>query len=124
MSEIEFVFALLVAIAVLVSLARRLDLPYPIFLVLGGLGLGALPGVPEIELEPEIIFLVFVPPLVHAAGYQASPRRLLRDVRPIALAAVVLVTVTIALVAVAAHALVDDLSWAAAWVLATVLAPT
>jgi CPA1 family monovalent cation:H+ antiporter len=124
MSEIEFVFALLVAIAVLVSLARRLDLPYPIFLVLGGLGLGALPGVPEIELEPEVIFLVFVPPLVHAAGYQASPRRLLRDVRPIALAAVALVGATIVAVAVAAHALVDGLSWPAAWVLATVLAPT
>src|SRR5918997_132415 len=124
MSEIEVVFALLVAVAVLVSLARRLDVPYPIFLVLGGLGLGALPGLPEIELEPETVFLVFVPPLVHAAGYQASPRHLLRDARPIALAAVVLVAATIAVVAVAAHALVDELSWAAAWVLAAVIAPT
>jgi CPA1 family monovalent cation:H+ antiporter len=124
MGEIEFVFALLVAVAVLVSLARRLDLPYPIFLVLGGLGLGALPGLPEIELEPETVFLVFVPPLVHAAGYQASPRRLVQDRRPIALAAVVLVAATIVAVAVAAHALVDELSWPAAFVLATVLAPT
>jgi monovalent cation/hydrogen antiporter len=122
--EIEFLFALLVAVVLLVPLARRLELPYPIFLVLGGLGLGALPGVPEIELEPEVVFLVFVPPLVHAAGYQASPRRLLRDARPIALAAVVLVGATIAATAVAAHALVDELSWPAAWVLATVLAPT
>ena len=124
MDEIEFLFALLVAVVLLVPLARRLDLPYPIFLVLGGLGLGALPGMPEIELDPEVIFLIFVPPLVHAAGYQASPRRLLRDARPIALAAVVLVGLTIVAVAVTAHALVDDLSWAAAWVLATVLAPT
>ncbi len=124
MSEIEFLFALLVAVALLVSLARRLGLPYPIFLVLGGLALGALPGVPDIELEPEIVFLVFVPPLVHAAGYQASPRRLLRDARPIALAAVVLVAATIGAVAVVAHALVDGLSWPAAFVLATVLAPT
>ena len=124
MGEIEFLFALLVAVVLLVPLARRLALPYPIFLVLGGLGLGALPGVPEIELEPDVVFLVFVPPLVHAAGYQASPRRLLRDARPIALAAVVLVGATIAAIAFAAHALVDDLSWAAAWVLATVLAPT
>jgi monovalent cation/hydrogen antiporter len=124
MGEIEFLFAILVAVVLLVPLARRLELPYPIFLVLGGLGLGALPGVPEIELEPEVFFLVFVPPLVHAAGYQASPRRLLRDARPIALAAVVLVTATIVVVAVVAHALVDELSWAAAWVLATVVAPT
>ncbi|HEV2812892.1 MAG TPA: Na+/H+ antiporter [Solirubrobacteraceae bacterium] len=124
MGEIEFLFALLVAVVLLVSLARRLGLPYPIFLVLGGLGVGALPGVPEIELEPDVVFLVFVPPLVHAAGYQASPRRLVRDARPIALAAVVLVAATIGGVALAAHALVDELSWAAAFVLATVLAPT
>jgi monovalent cation/hydrogen antiporter len=122
--EIEFLFALLVAVVLLVPLARRLDLPYPIFLVLGGLGLGALPEVPEIELEPDVVLLVFVPPLVHAAGYQASPRRLLRDARPIALAAVGLVGATIVAVAVAAHALVDGLSWPAAWVLAAVLAPT
>jgi Na+/H+ antiporter len=124
MGEIEFLFALLVAIALLVSLARRLGLPYPIFLVLGGLALGALPGLPHIELDPEVVFLVFVPPLVHAAGYSASPRRLLRDVRPIGLAAVVLVAVTIGAVAVAAHALVPELSWSAAFVLATVVAPT
>jgi CPA1 family monovalent cation:H+ antiporter len=122
--EIEFLFALLVAVALLVSLARRLDLPYPIFLVLGGLGLGALPGLPEIDLEPDVVLLVFIPPLVHAAGYQASPRRLLRDARPIALAAGVLVAVTIGAVAVVAHALVDELSWPAAFVLAAVLAPT
>ncbi|HEX2086998.1 MAG TPA: sodium:proton antiporter, partial [Solirubrobacteraceae bacterium] len=124
MDEIEFLFALLVAVVLLVPLARRLELPYPIFLVLGGLGLGALPGVPEIELDPEVILIIFVPPLVHAAGYQATPRRLLRDWRPITLAAVGLVGATIVLVALAAHALIDGLSWPAAWVLGAVLAPT
>ena len=124
MGEIEFAIALLAAVALLVWVARQLEVPYPIFLVLGGLALGALPGAPELELEPDVILLVFVPPLVHAAGYQASPRLLLRDARPIALAAVVLVAATIAAVAVAAHALVDGLSWPAAFVLATVLAPT
>jgi CPA1 family monovalent cation:H+ antiporter len=122
--EIEFLFALLVAVVLLVSLARRTGLPYPIFLVFGGLALGALPGLPTIELDPEVVFLVFVPPLVHAAGYQASPRRLLSDARPIGLAAVVLVGVTVGAVAVAAHALVDELSWSAAFVLAAVVAPT
>jgi monovalent cation/hydrogen antiporter len=122
--EIEFLFALLVAVVLLVSLSRRLGLPYPIFLVAGGLGLGALPGLPDIELEPDVVFLVFVPPLVHAAGYTASPRRLLRDARPIALAAGVLVAATIGVVALVAHALVDELSWPAAFVLATVVAPT
>ena len=124
MGEIEFAIALLAAVALLVWVARQLEVPYPIFLVLGGLGLGALPGAPELELEPDVIFLVFVPPLVHAAGYQASPRLLLRDARPIALGAIVLVATTIAAVALVAHAIVDGLSWPAAFVLATVLAPT
>jgi CPA1 family monovalent cation:H+ antiporter len=121
--DLEFLILLLVAVALLVLLARQLDVPYPIVLVLGGLGLGALPGLPELALEPEVVFLVFVPPLVHAAGYTASPRRIARDWVPISMAAVVLVALTIAAVAVAARAL-TDLDWAAAIVLATVLAPT
>ena len=124
MGDIELLFALLVAVALLVPLAGRLGVPYPIVLVLGGLGVGALPGVPAIELEPDVVFLIFVPPLVHAAGYQASPRRLLQDWRPIGLAAVALVALTIAAVALAAHALIPELSWTAAFVLAAVLAPT
>jgi CPA1 family monovalent cation:H+ antiporter len=122
--DIEFLVILVVAVALLVWVARQLSIPYPIALVLGGLGLGALPGLPDLELDPEIVFLVFVPPLVHAAGYQSSPRLLLRDWRPIGLAAVVLVALTIGSVAVVAHALVPDLGWAAAFVLATVVAPT
>jgi monovalent cation/hydrogen antiporter len=122
--EIEFLILLLVAVALLVWVARRLSVPYPIVLVLGGLGLGALPGLPELELEPEIVFLVFVPPLVHAAGYVSSPRHLLREARTIGMAAVVLVGLTVAAVTVVAHALVDEFSWTTAFLFATVVAPT
>ena len=124
MNDIEFVICLVAAVALLVAVARALDVPYPIVLVLGGLGLGALPGLPSIELGPEVVFLVFVPPLVHAAGYQASIRRIQSDARPIALAAVGLVGLTVVAVAVAAHALVDGMPWAAAFVLAACVAPT
>ena len=124
MGDIEFLIALLVAVALLVWVARQLDVPYPIVLVLGGLGLGALPGLPNLALEPDVVFLVFIPPLVHAAGYLASPRHLMRDARPIGMAAVVLVALTIGAVAVTAHLLVDGMSWTAAFLLATVLAPT
>src|SRR5687768_9481850 len=99
MGDIEFLILLLVAVALLVWVARRLSVPYPIMLVLGGLGLGALPGLPELELDPEIVFLVFVPPLVHAAGYSASPRHLLREAPTIAAAAVILVGLTIVVAA-------------------------
>ena len=124
MGDIEFLIILLVAVALLAWVARQLTIPYPIVLVVGGLALGAFPGLPDLELEPEIVFLVFVPPLVHAAGYQSSPRLLARDWRPIGLAALVLVLMTIVAVALVAHAIVPDLSWAAAFVLATVVAPT
>ena len=124
MNDIEFVVLLVAAVALLTWIARLIDVPYPIVLVLGGLGLGALPGLPSIELGPEVVFLVFVPPLVHAAGYQASVRRLQRDARPIALAAVVLVALTIGAVAVTAHLLVDGMPWVAAFVLAACVAPT
>ena len=124
MGDIEFLIALLVAVALLVWVARQLDVPYPIVLVLGGLGLGALPGLPNLALEPDVVFLVFIPPLVHAAGYLASPRHMMRDARPIGMAAVVLVALTIGAVAVTAHLLVDGMSWTAAFLLATVLAPT
>ena len=124
MGDIEFLLLILVAVALLVWAARQLGLPYPIVLVLGGLGLGALPGLPDLELEPEVVFLIFVPPLVHAAGYGSSPRLLQRDWRPIGLAAVVLVGLTIGAVAITAEALIDGLGWTAALVLATVVAPT
>lgn len=122
--DIEFLIALLVAVALLVWVARQLSVPYPIVLVLGGLGLGALPGVPDLELEPDVVFLVFVPPLVHAAGYVASPRHLQRERRTIAGAAIVLVALTVGTVAVTSHAVVGGFGWAAAFLLATVVAPT
>ena len=124
MGDIEFIIILLVAVVLLVWVARQLSIPYPIVLVLGGLAVGAFPGLPDLELEPDVVFLVFVPPLVHAAGYQASPRLLVRDWRPIGLAALVLVVATVVAVALVAHAIVPGLSWAAAFVLATVVAPT
>ena len=66
----ELVLAgLLFAVAVLVTAARVLDVPYPIFLVVGGLGLGFLPGIPNIELEPDLVLLIFLPPLLYAASF-------------------------------------------------------
>ena len=72
-NEIEFLIGLLGAVALLAQLARVVRVPYPIFLVLGGLGIGFLPGLPEIKPPPEVIFLVFLPPLILSAA--SSPRR-------------------------------------------------
>jgi monovalent cation/hydrogen antiporter len=122
--NIEYVLLLLLAAVLLVRVAEIGKIPAPIVLVLGGLGIALIPGLPEFELDPDVIFLIFIPPLVHAAGWSASARELRAVLRPLALMAVVLVFLTAGVVAVMAHALVPGLSWAAAAVLGAVLAPT
>lgn len=82
----------------LAQLARLSGVPYPIALVLGGLAIGfvstIVPGVPEVELAPEVIFLVFLPPLLNSAAFLSSPRDLRVHLRPIAQLALGLVLVT------------------------------
>ena len=122
--RIEELIGLLAVVAILAWAARAAGLSYPVVLVVGGLGLGYLPGLPEIRIDPDVVFLVFVPPLVHAAAYRISPRRLKREAKCIGYLAIGLVGLTIAAVAVVAHALVDELSWAAAVTLGAIVAPT
>jgi Na+/H+ antiporter len=122
--DIEFVILLLGAAAVLVRLAWSISVPYPIVLVVGGLAIGLVPGLPELELEPDVVFLVFLPPLLHAAAWQSSPRELRAEIRPLALLSVGLVLVTMCVVAVVAHAMVPGMSWEAAFVLGAVVGPT
>jgi CPA1 family monovalent cation:H+ antiporter len=123
LTEIEFLILLLGAVVLLAQLARVARVPYPIFLVLGGLAIGFVPEIPEISLPPEVIFLVFLPPLLNSAAFSSSPLDLRAHIRPILLLAIGLVLLTISLVAIAAH-FVIGLPWAAAFVLGAVVAPT
>jgi Na+/H+ antiporter len=123
MGQIESLIFLLGAAALLAQLARVLRVPYPIFLVLGGLALGFTPGLPTVEVPPEVIFLVFLPPLLNAAGFFSSPLDLRAHLRAISLLAVGLVLATIFAVAAVAH-LVVGLSWPVAFVLGAILSPT
>jgi CPA1 family monovalent cation:H+ antiporter len=122
--NVESVFVLILAAALLVRLADLGKIPAPIVLVLGGLAIALTPGLPTVELDPDTIFLVFLPPLVYAAGWRTSPQELRAVMRPLALLAVVLVFLAAAVVALVAHALVPELSWAEAAILGAVLAPT
>ena len=122
-TAIEIVFALLIAATILAIAARRLGIPYPIVLVLGGLAIGFVPGLPAIELAPNVVFLLFLPPILFAAGYFTSIRDLRANIRPIALLAVGLVLFTTAVVAAVAHTLVPGMGWAAAFALGAIVAP-
>jgi monovalent cation/hydrogen antiporter len=117
------IVGLLVAVVALAVVARALDVPYPILLVLGGLGLGFVPGVPEIDLPPDLVLLIFLPPLLYGAAFFTSLRDLRLNAWPIARLAIPLVLVTMTAVAVVAHVVVG-LDWSVAFVLGAIVSPT
>jgi monovalent cation/hydrogen antiporter len=125
MGEAELLIAgLLVAVAGLSSLARALSIPYPIVLVVGGALFGFVPGVPEVKLDPEVVLVVFLPPLLYAAAFFANFGDLRANLRALTLSSVGLVIATACTVAVVAHALVPGLPWAAAFAPGTIVSPT
>jgi monovalent cation/hydrogen antiporter len=115
--------AVLVSVAGLNALASRIGVPYPIVLVLGGLGLGLVPGVPQVELDPDLVLLVFLPPLLYFAAFFSDQRVLRGYARALALTSVGLVLATMVLVAVPGH-LVLDLPWPMAFALGAIVSPT
>ena len=124
MEHLELVvFGLLVAVAGLVLLANATNVPYPIFLVMGGLALGFVPGIPRIELTPELVLLIFLPPLLYVSAFFSSPRDLRANVRPIGLLSVGLVALTTVAVAGVAHWGIG-FSWPVAFVLGAIVSPT
>lgn len=123
MNEIESLILLLGAAALLAQLARTLNVPYPVFLVLGGLAIAFVPGLPTLQIPPEVIFTVFLPPLLNYAAFFSSPRDLRAHLRPIALLAIGLVLFTMFAVALVAHYLIG-MPWAVAFVLGAILGPT
>jgi NhaP-type Na+/H+ or K+/H+ antiporter len=122
--HLEFmIFGLLVAVTGLVLLSQILRVPYPVFLVVGGLVLSLIPGLPEIELPPDLVFVIFLPPLLYSAAFFTSPRDLKANLRPIALLSIGLVLFTTGAVAVVAHAVIG-LPWMVAFVLGVIVSPT
>jgi Na+/H+ antiporter len=117
------VFGLLLGIAGLAVLANRLKVPYPIALVVGGSVAGFIPGVPEVRLDPDLVLLIFLPPLLYGAAFFTSLRDLRRNARPIALLSIPLVGVTMCAVAVVAHEVIG-LGWPEAFVLGAIVSPT
>jgi monovalent cation/hydrogen antiporter len=114
-------------VAALATLANRIKVPYPIVLVLGGLALGfvseLVPGLPRITLEPDVVFLLFLPPLLYVSAIFTSWRDFRANLRPISLLAVGLVLMTTCAVAAVAHWAVG-FPWAAAFVLGAIVSPT
>jgi monovalent cation/hydrogen antiporter len=124
MGEIQiFIAALLVSVALLNALANWWQAPYPIVLVLGGLALGLVPGIPEIELDPDLVLLIFLPPLLYSGAFFADLNALRHDTRVISLLSIGLVLITALAVGAAAH-FAFDLPLAVSIALGAIVGPT
>src|SRR5947199_2746948 len=118
------IVGLLIAVAGLSALARWLSVPYPIVLVIGGALFGFVPGLPEVKLDPDVVLVVFLPPLLYGAAFFANLGDIRANLRGITLTTVGLVLATMCAVAVVAHELIPGLPWAAAFALGAVVSPT
>lgn len=114
---------LLVAVGSLLALAPTLRLPLPILLVLGGVVMGFIPGLPHVALPPELVLVAVLPPLLYSGAFFTSLRDLRSNKRPIALLALGLVATTMAAVATVAHEWIG-LSWPVAFTLGAIVSPT
>jgi CPA1 family monovalent cation:H+ antiporter len=121
--ELLLVLSLLFAIGVLHVLSSRLGISYPILLVLGGLALSQIPGAPHVSLDPELVFLVFLPPLLYEAAWFTPWKEFWRLRGPIALQAFGLVLFTATAVALFAHAIIPDFSLALGFMLGGIISP-
>jgi monovalent cation/hydrogen antiporter len=116
--------AILVSVALLLIAAERTSIPYPILLVVGCIGLGFIPGIPDIQLPPDLVLIAVLPPLLYGSAFFTSLRDLRENAFAITLLAIGLVLCTMVIVAVVAHMLIPGLSWGVAFVLGAVVSPT
>ena len=123
MAVFQLVLALLLGGVGLALLAPVLRVPWPALLALAGAGLAFVPGVPEAALDPQLALALFVAPVLVDAAYDASPRDLRDNWRPVASLVLGAVAATVAAVAVTAHLLVPTLPWAACVALGAIVAP-
>ncbi|MET0657208.1 MAG: sodium:proton antiporter [Steroidobacteraceae bacterium] len=123
METFEWVLVLLVGAVCLTALARRINVPYPSLLALGGVALALLPSAPRFELDPELTLALFVAPVLLDAAFDTSVRDLRANWIPVTCLVLAAVGITTAAVAWTAHALVPDMSWAAAVALGAIVAP-
>jgi CPA1 family monovalent cation:H+ antiporter len=122
---VELLFLLLlVFIIAFGQLARKLSMPYPIVMVIGGLALGLIPSIPRITLEPDLVFLVVLPPLIYSSAWTTSWRDFRFNLVSILLLAFGLVGFTVAGVAFAAPRVFAGFDWRLGMVLGAVVAPT
>lgn len=117
------ILALLFAVFVLVMLGQKLHISYPIFLVLGGLLIGFVPGIPNIEMHPDLVFLIFLPPLLYEAAWNTSWYDFWKAKRPIMLLAFGLVIFTSCIIAFVSSSMIPGFTLALGFLLGGIISP-
>jgi Na+/H+ antiporter len=123
MENTAIIVFLLFGMAFIGILSNKYKFPLPIALVLCGVAISLIPGLPVVALNPEVVFIIFLPPLLYAAAWFTSWHDFKANIRPISLAAIGLVIATTLVVAVAAHWLIPGISWPASFLIGAIVSP-
>lgn len=123
MENITIIIMMLFGIAFLGILSNKYNFPFPIVLVLCGIVISIIPGLPVIALSPDIVFIIFLPPLLYHASWNTSWHDFKGAIRPISFAAIGLVLFTTLAVAIVAHELIEDMSWPLAFLIGAIVSP-
>jgi CPA1 family monovalent cation:H+ antiporter len=123
MNNFEIVIFLMTILIVLSAFTDKIKIPYPIVLVFIGLIIGFVPFLPNLKLDPDIVFLIFLPPLLYDAAFKTSWLDFKSAIRPISTLAITLVLFTMVIVAVAAHYLIPGFSWPVSFLLGAIISP-
>jgi Na+/H+ antiporter len=123
MQNIATVIILLAVITALAQITDLIRIPYPILLVLAGIGIGLIPGLPRINLSPDVVFLIFLPPILYSAAWMTSWSDFKAAKRPITLLAIGCVIFTTCAVAAVAHYFIPGIGWAEGFVLGAIISP-
>ncbi|WP_183556788.1 Na+/H+ antiporter [Mucilaginibacter sp. SP1R1] len=120
-SIVIFILAIMIGLS---AIADRIKLPSPILLIIAGIAVGFIPALPNIELNPEIVFLIFLPPLLYDAAFNISYQTFKTNINTIGTLAISLVFITTGGIAIAAHYMIPGMTWPLSFVLGAILSAT
>jgi len=124
MENYSIVLIILAIMIGLSAIADKVKLPYPVLLIMAGIAVGFLPFLPDIELDPDIVFLIFLPPLLYDAAFNISFNEFKTNINTIGTLSVTLVFITASGIAVIAHYLIPGMTWPLSFVLGAILSAT
>ncbi|PWS33851.1 Na+/H+ antiporter [Pedobacter paludis] len=120
-SVIIFILAVMIGLS---AIADKIKIPYPILLIIVGVAVGFIPSLPAIDINPEIIFLIFLPPLLYDAAFNISFKEFKTNISTISTLAITLVFLTAIGIAVVSHYMIPDMTWPLSFVLGAILSAT